>query len=141
MKRGGIMDIKYRNLVYDEVAIMHLYLENKWYAYTKNRESLLRGINNSLDVIGAYDDGLLIGLIRTVGDKETIVYIQDILILPNYHRLGIGTHLMNMIIDKYPNVRQILLMTDNTKHQKAFYKSLGFDTYQEVKGVGFKLRK
>lgn len=135
------MEIKYKELVYDETAIMHLYLENKWYAYTKNKETLLRGIANSLDVIGAYDDGLLVGLIRTVGDSETIVYIQDILILPNYHRMGIGTTLMQMIIDKYPHVRQVLLMTDQTVEQQSFYKSLGFETYDEVKGVGFKLKK
>lgn len=134
-------EIKYRDLVYDEIAILHLYLENKWYAYTDNKEKLLRGINNSLDLIGAYDNGLLVGLIRTVGDQETIIYIQDILVLPNYHRLKIGTHLMNMIINKYPDVRQILLMTDNTDKQIQFYKSLGFETYEEVKGVGFKLKK
>jgi ribosomal protein S18 acetylase RimI-like enzyme len=135
------MEIKYKEIVYDEVAIMHLYLENKWYAYTDNKDRLLRGIAKSLDVIGAYDDGLLVGLIRTVGDQETIVYIQDILVLPNYHRLRIGTNLMKMVIDKYPHVRQILLMTDKTEEQLFFYRSLGFETYEEVKGIGFKLKK
>ena len=120
---------------------MHLSLENKWYAYTDNKDRLLRGIAKSLDVIGAYDDGLLVGLIRTVGDQETIVYIQDILVLPNYHRLRIGTNLMKMVIDKYPHVRQILLMTDKTEEQLFFYRSLGFETYEEVKGIGFKLKK
>ena len=134
-------NITYKELVYDEVAIMNLYLENEWYAYIKNKEKLLRGINNSLDLIGAYDDGLLVGLIRTVGDKETIIYIQDILILPNYHRLGIGTELMRQVIKKYDTVRQIVLMTDDRSEQKLFYESLGFVKYQDNKLVGFKLKK
>ncbi len=82
-------------------------------------------IENSLDVISAWDGDILIGLIRTIGDGETIIYIQDILVLKAYKRQGIGRQLMNQILDKYLDVRQIILLTDSANEQKAFYESMG----------------
>jgi len=130
--------IEYKEFTYNETDIMDLYLNNEWYAYTNNKELLFKGIKNSLDVFGAYENEKLVGLIRTVGDGCTIIYIQDILINTEYHRLGIGSKLMKMVLDKYTHVRQILLMTDQTEKQIKFYESNGFKTYDKVQGVGFK---
>ena len=123
--------ISYKTLIYDEKAIMNLYLDNEWYAYTNIKETLFEGIKNSLDVIGAYKDKELVGLIRTIGDKKTIIYIQDILVLKSYHRKGIGTSLLDIIINKYPHVRQMCLMTGESKEQRQFYESLGFISYDK----------
>ena len=132
-------NITYRNLVIDEEQIKQLYLENKWFAYTNHFDNLMAGIRQSMDAIGAYDQDKLVGLLRTVGDGNTIVYIQDILLLPTYQGKGIGTVLMKMILEKYSFVRQILLMTDkNDASANAFYRSLGFVSYEEVDGIGFK---
>jgi ribosomal protein S18 acetylase RimI-like enzyme len=68
----------------------------------------------------------LVGLIRVVGDKATIIYIQDILVMKTYQRKGIGTNLIKYILNKYANVRQIVLLTDNQEKNKLFYQSLGF---------------
>jgi len=91
-----------------------LYGKNNWVEYTNEPNSLFSGIRQSLDKIGAYDEDKLVGLIRTVGDGKTIVYVQDILVLPTYHRKGIGSNLLQLIVDRYPNVRQLVLMTDST---------------------------
>ncbi|XMB72046.1 GNAT family N-acetyltransferase [Mycoplasmatota bacterium WC30] len=133
--------IEYMKLIYNEDAIIDLYLINEWYAYTNSKEVLLKGIKNSLDVYGAYDKDKLVGLIRTVGDRETIIYIQDILINQDYQRKGIGTKLINIIIDKYQHVRQIVLVTDQTQKQIEFYKSVGFIAIHENGGVAFKFKK
>ena len=87
----------------------------------------MRGIANSLDVISAWDEEKLVGLIRTIGDKETIIYIQDILVLKEYKRQGIGRHLMEQILEKYQDVRQIILLTDSEPEQKYFYESIGME--------------
>ncbi len=126
-----------KELVYDENAILHLYEKNGWTAYTKKPAQLFAGIRNSLYAHGAYDGDTLVGLIRVFGDGETVIYIQDILILPDHQRQGIGTKLMKVIFDKYAHVNQIILTTDLEERQKAFYESVGFQTYETAGIRGF----
>jgi len=133
--------IDYKPLIYNEDAILQLYLNNEWYAYTNRKELLFNGIRNSLDVIGAYDNDLLVGLIRTVGDLNTIIYIQDIVVLKEYQRQGIGKHLIKIIVDKYADVRQICLMTDNSDKTRKFYESLGLISYDKVQTIGYMVKK
>lgn len=127
----------YQPLLDDPNQIEHLYRANQWTNYTNDMDNLLHGINQSLYCYAAYDHNKLVGLIRVVGDNHTIVYIQDILILPEYHRQGIGTMLVQHILDRYSHVRQILLTTDQTVPQQAFYESLGFVQYDTLGVVGF----
>ena len=63
---------------------------------------------------------------RAVGDGQTILYIQDILVLQQYRRHGIGRTMVKMLLDAYPNVRQRVLLTDETPEMHGFYESLGF---------------
>lgn len=59
--------------------ILALYSSVNWTNYTKNPDNLLKGIQNSLYVLGAFNENQLIGLIRIVGDRYTIIYIQDLI--------------------------------------------------------------
>lgn len=68
----------------------------------------------------------MIGLIRSVGDGETILYIQDLLVHPAYQKQGIGTKLMEKMVQAYPKVRQKALMAENTPTIKRFYEKNGF---------------
>ena len=61
-----------------------------------------------------------------------IVFVQDILVFPGYQRKGIGTALLQAILDRYSHVRQIELATDNTPKTIAFYKSTGFREMTEI---------
>lgn len=74
----------------------------------------------------AYDGDKLIGVIRTVGDGFSIVFVQDILVFPKYQRKGIGTQLLQEIMKRFSSVYQMELMTDNTPRTISFYQSLGF---------------
>jgi ribosomal protein S18 acetylase RimI-like enzyme len=131
----------YQELRFDEPQILALYEANQWTNYTLHKETLFEGIKQSLYCYGAYDKNTLVGLIRVVGDGHTIIYIQDILVHPLYHRQGIGTKLMNHVLQKYQTVRQIILTTDNTVEQKSFYESLDFVAYEELDLVGFFQKK
>lgn len=129
------MEIK--KLIYNEEQILNLYLDNHWLAYTNEPSKLFEGINNSLDAYGAYIDGLLVGLIRTIGDSSTIIYIQDVLVLKSYQGRGIGSKLVRLILDKYQSVRQIVLSTDNKAALRGFYEPLGFKEYRDMNILGF----
>ena len=119
------MDIK-RYDQYNENEIMNLYKEVGWSNYYQNPSMLQKAYENSLWILGAYKDGKLIGIIRVVGDRYSIIYIQDIIVIPAYQRKKVGSSLLNSVLDKYKNVYQKVLMTDNKDKTIKFYESIGF---------------
>lgn len=130
------MEIKeYKECKEDEIK--RLYTEVGWSAYTENMQTLEQGYKNSLLVLAAYQNEELLGIIRVVGDGFTIVFVQDILVFPQKQRQGVGTALLKAVLAKYPDVRQIELVTDNTPKTVAFYKSLGFYEFSEIGCCGF----
>lgn len=122
---------------YQEDEIQTLYAAVGWTAYTEDLPALEHGFQNSLLVLAAYEDGELIGLIRAVGDGATVVFVQDLLVAPQKQRQGVGTALLKAVLDRYSNVRQLLLTTDNTPKTIAFYKSLGFSDLSTLGCCGF----
>ncbi len=122
---------------YHEAEILQLYESVGWTAYTNSPEALRKGFENSLLTLGAYDGNRLLGIIRTVGDGHTIVFVQDILVLPERQRRGIGSALLHAILHRYSHVRQIELATDNTPKTISFYKSMGFRELSEIGCCGF----
>ena len=122
---------------YREEEILRLYTEVGWMAYTKDMSALEQGYKHSLLVLSAYENEELLGIVRAVGDGHTIVFVQDILVFPEKQRQGVGTALLKAVLDRYPDVRQIELVTDNTPKTVAFYKSLGFSELSEIGCCGF----
>ena len=122
---------------YNENEILELYSSVGWTAYTDHPDSLRRGFENSLVILGVYTENDLVGILRAVGDGETIVFIQDILVHPDYQRRGIGTALLKEALSRYSHVRQIQLATDNTEKTKAFCRSCGFRELSEIGCCGF----
>ncbi len=121
--------------------ILELYSSVGWTAYTDSPETLYAGLAKSLLLLTAYENGSLLGLIRCVGDGETIVYIQDILVKPDHQRRGIGTALLNEALRRFPHVRQIVLSTDIEDRTLAFYRSLGFESLEKLGCRAFMLIK
>lgn len=113
-------------LKYNEREILNMYDSVGWSNYTSNPSMLANAYKHSLKILGAYDAEKLVGIIRVVGDGYSMVYIQDIIVLPEYQRKGIGTLLLEKILLEYKNVYQKALMTDNTEKTIQFYKSVGF---------------
>ena len=91
---------------YKEQEILDLYQSVGWSNYTQNPEMLKNAYEHSLKIIGAYDEDKLVGIIRVVGDGYSIIYIQDILVLPEYQHQGIGTLLIKNVLDDYAQVYQ-----------------------------------
>ena len=114
----------------DEVSfeeIYPLYEAVGWTNYTTNPTMLKNALEQSLFILTAREeDGKLIGFLRAVGDGYSIVYIQDIIVLPEYHRQGIGTQLLRQTLEYFNEVYQIILTTDSELKTIAFYESNGF---------------
>ncbi len=122
---------------YNSEEILDLYASVGWTNYTDNPEMLKNAYANSLKILGAYENEKLIGIIRVVGDGYSIIYIQDILIYPEYQHKGVGTALMKTVLEMYQQVYQKTLLTDNTEKTSRFYKSTGFMLDSEVGCAAF----
>lgn len=112
--------------------ILNLYQSVGWSNYIERKEILKNAYENSLCVLGAYDKNNLVGIIRAVGDGLTIIFIQDIIILPTHQRQGIGTALLQKVLEKYKDVYMIELVTVNTEKTISFYQSLGFSSAEKL---------
>lgn len=106
--------------------VVALYDSVGWSAYTSAPDALMRALEGSSMVCGAWDGGELVGLVRVVSDGHTIMYLQDILIHPEHQRRGLGRALAERVLERYAHVRQKVLLTDDRPEQRAFYEALGF---------------
>ncbi|MGI5899185.1 MAG: GNAT family N-acetyltransferase [Christensenellales bacterium] len=122
---------------YDQMEILELYKSVGWTNYSSRPEMLKLAYENSLLVLGAYFKGRLVGVIRLVGDGHSIVYIQDIIVLPQYQRRGIGSSLLRRALEHFPDVYQTVLLTDAGTATEGFYKSLGFASSIQMGCVAF----
>ena len=102
-----------------------LYGDVGWTAYTGDMDRLERAVAASLAVFTVWEGDRLAGLLRCVGDGETIVYIQDLLVLRACQRRGLGRRLMAACLERYRDVRQKVLLTDDTAETAAFYRACG----------------
>ncbi len=117
---------------YNEEEILSLYRSVGWTAYTDQPERLRLGFEGSLSVLAAYEGERLLGIVRAVGDGQTVVLIQDILVFPQFQRRGVGSALLEAMLTRYRDVRQIELFTDDTPGTLAFYKSMGLRECSEL---------
>ncbi|MGP3757227.1 GNAT family N-acetyltransferase [Streptomyces sp. IBSNAI001] len=130
---------------FDPEEMLNLYDSVGWEGYTRDVDKLCRGLLNSHLVITARDSsGTLLGLARTISDDEHICYVQDVVVNPKYHRQGIGRALIEDLMPRYSHCRFFLLSTDHEaspegKRNHAFYRSLGFLSYDEKEMAGFGL--
>ena len=107
--------------------IFPLYEAVGWTNYTTNPTMLKNALEHSLFLISARDEnGKLVGFLRAVGDGYSILYIQDIIVLPEYQRQGIGTQLLRQTLEHFKEVYQIILTTDSELKTIAFYEANGF---------------
>ena len=123
--------------VYKEAEILGLYTSVGWTNYTDNPEMLRNAYLNSLKIYGAYVDDKLIGIIRVVGDGYSVIFIQDLLVHPEFQRNGIGTLLLKRMLKEYENVYQMHLITEDSEKTISFYKSLGFTDNCDVNCKAF----
>ena len=118
--------------------VLPLYEAVGWTNYTTKPEMLKAAFENSLHVLAAFnEEGILVGVLRAVGDGASILFIQDILVTPEYQHQGIGTELLQQTLEKYKNVNQIQLTTDNSMKTISFYESNGFTSLTSLNCVSF----
>lgn len=93
-------------------------------------ERLHKALMNSSTVISAWDGDRLVGLVRAIDDTELVCYLHYVLVDPAYHGFGIGTELMNRLVEKYRNYLYIEVMPEESKNE-TFYRRFGFQKMED----------
>lgn len=103
---------------------------------TRTPELVEEALRNTLYSVCAYDSNNLIGYGRLIGDKTIFVYVQDVMVIPNYQGKKIGTGIMKRLTSKIwelknssPDLRAYL---GASKGKENFYKRFGFLTRTEA---------
>ena len=108
------------------------YLTDKVGWGVRDTKIVEEALNNTLYSVSIYDDENIIGYGRIIGDKTIFLYIQDIMVIPEYQGKKIGTKIMETLLDKIieykavnPNIRTYL---GASKGKEQFYERFGFKT-------------
>ena len=94
-------------------------------------EHARKALQNGLLNVSAIYHGELVGMGRLVGDGAMYWYLQEIVILPQFQRKGIGTMIVNHLVDyakansttgKFTTIGGV-----SAKGKEPFYEKLGFE--------------
>jgi spermidine synthase len=123
----------------DTAAVVRLYKSAGWWEDHYVAEAFIPGmVKHSTCFAGAFAGGGMIGMGRAVSDNVSDAYIQDIVVLDEYRRRGIGGEIVKVLIRelKAKGIDWIGLIGE--PGTEKFYERLGFET---LKGfVPMKLR-
>lgn len=83
-------------------AILGLYHAHRWIHATDPARLRVAIANSALSLVACADDGTIVGYARAMSDGAFAVYIADILVHPDWQRMGIGGRLLEGILERYP---------------------------------------
>ena len=78
--------------------------------------------------IAAYDGDNLVGFIDCISNGVTDAYIQDLMVDPLYQGKGIGSELMNKMINYLKEKHIYIISVIFDESLKSFYERFGFYT-------------
>ena len=117
--KENLKNVEEFNLLYDAVG---------WGAY--DEKIAQKALDNTFYSVSVYDGNQIIGYGRIIGDAICFLYIQDIMVKPEYQGNKIGTMIMNKLLEKIneikkenPNLRVYL---GASKNKEKFYEKFGF---------------
>lgn len=106
------------------------YLTNSVGWGIREKNIIEEALKNTLYSLCIYDNDRLIGYGRIIGDKTIFLYIQDIMVIPEYQSKHIGTGIMNNLLNQInqykkinPDIRTYL---GASKGKESFYEKFGF---------------
>ena len=117
--KENIKNVEEFNLLYDDVG---------WGAYDDNITQ--KALDNTFYSVSAYDDNKIVGYGRIIGDTICFLYIQDIMVKPEYQGNKIGTMIMNKLLEKINEIKKenldLRVYLGASKNREKFYEKFGF---------------
>ena len=90
-----------------------------------------KALQNGLINVSAIYNGELVGMGRLVGDGAMYWYLQEIIVLPQFQRKGIGTMIVDHLVD-YAKANSVTgkfttIGGVSAKGKEPFYEKMGFE--------------
>lgn len=119
------MDYKENTLSYDDYCRIRQSVG--WTNFSKTQTE--KSLEKSLYTVVANSDGQAVGMGRLIGDGMYYM-IVDIVVLPTYQKMGIGSTILNMIVDyvnrETPIGGRSSIQLIAEKGKEKFYEKRGF---------------
>jgi N-acetylglutamate synthase-like GNAT family acetyltransferase len=114
-----------RSIDIDFHQLQALMNKSAFWANGRQIEDLKIAVQRSEPVVSAWDEDRLVGFARATSDGIYRAMIFDVVVDPDYQRLGVGRKLVETVLGHacMQRVEKIYLMTTN---QQSFYERLGF---------------
>jgi len=111
---------------------------NSEYCLTKDELSI--SLSNTYYAVSAYEKNKLVGFGKIVSDGVIHAMIYEMIVDPDYQGEGIGSNILNKLVDKClkENIRDIQLFC--AKGKKIFYERHGF-TVRENNAPGMQYQR
>ena len=118
------MELIYKDIhEFKREELKDLFLSVEW-SSGHYPDKLVVAMRNFKTVYTAWDGNKLVGLICAMDDGIMTAYIHYLLVRPEYHQMGIGHRLVEMMKDHYASYLRIALIAYNDELE--FYQSCGF---------------
>ena len=123
------MDITFTN----EITVEDYNYLRKAVGWSELEEKLAtNSIKNALFIVAAVFEGKTIGMARVSGDGGYIIFIADVIVLPDYQNKGIGKQLMTRAMSYIKEVfleegQLVFVNLMSAKGREPFYEKFGFE--------------
>ena len=109
-----------------DVAAIHAYLTDSYWAQGVSRETVERSIDGSVASIGAFDpEGGQVGFARAVGDGATFAWIADVYVLEGHRGKGLAAWMLATLLE-HPTLRGLRRVVLATRDAHRLYEQVGF---------------
>lgn len=115
--------------IFSASQIYELFSSVGWES-ANNVPMLLSALAKSSHIVSAWDGEKLVGIIRSMDDGDWSATIDCLLVHKDYHRQGIGTALVNKLLEKLKAVKYISVSPDEPKNI-SFYERFGFGVVRD----------
>jgi ribosomal protein S18 acetylase RimI-like enzyme len=100
-------------------------------------EGLAAGLESALYSCVVLHEGDVVACGRVIGDGGMYFYVQDVIVLPEYHGRGLGVKVMDAVVAYLQRVARpgafVGLMDDD--NAEGFYERYGFQRRQDRTGM------
>ena len=121
---GARTEIRQADPATDFPGILGVYAGNNW-SHARDPERLRTAVERADLALVAVQGDEVVGFVRTMSDGAFAVYIADILVTPEVQRQGIGSQLLQAVLDHYPMKtfhHQVLIAE---RDADGFYRRMG----------------
>lgn len=94
-------------------------------------------LDNTLYSVCAFDDDeKIVGHARLIGDGALFLYIQDVMVAPEFQGRGVGSRLMKHVLKEVERLKaaspEIRVYLGASKGKEDFYRKFGFVSRREA---------